>query len=508
MPKIAVSVGELYKAIERPVAMSVAKSLLKLTALNHEKVVISFPGKAESQPLYNSREWQNEGEDNAHFTAFSKFAIEVSEEYDEASMMNMYLHDNDSPLYFQDPDLDITIRPVYTDKRVTLSINYRASTLREAETFRDHLRMRIAQESQEFLFDVTFDVVLPDELGATLQILHATRETKYGYGEELHEYLTDRLSTKQIRLADQAGNNVILAFRERQTGIIGHFEFAEPVKESKNTETSYLMSMDFVFTYSKPILLSMVYPIIIHNQLIPSSVFSKDVLRDWSRLAGDKTDIGHHLEFFRQLSGFLPPSEGLNIPYYDEWLPDITPDAHRCLMQVLCVVDDAQPNALLNLGSLGKIKLTDPVLTYFKENYTFLKVVGALPFSICVYENSNMLHEELIVVDADLNVSLTRPLNPRKQYHVVLNVLTDPTRLSGSATAKLLWEPQVAADWLFSLTALEPIELETIAGGRKITDFSFKTAIAKIAGTPNHYRWTDVRVWALINRFTVKTGVK
>lgn len=510
MPKISITPGDLQQAVERRVAMDIAKQLIYATALEPKDVVISFPGTEQNQPLFNSRDQQDIGPDRAHFSYFDKWSMEVTEEYEESALLTMFTQENDAPLLFHDPKLGIAIRPMYSETKVTISTTFRVNSHKEVQHWRDWLRQRINEACADFMFEANFYIVMPKEIASVLSVLYRLRESNAGYGDHLVDWIKSSTNERLTVLANQIGKQQVLAWSEQQTGILGYFDFDIPSQATKTEKGNiHEMTFDFTFNYYKPIKLVMEYPLVIHNQMIPSTIFSKDEIADYFRVKGIKTDLNSHFDFYRIESGFAPENyEGIRNPYYDEFYPKTHPDGYYGLLTTLICVDGENKVVVGNLKDLEPYKLTEEFLEYLRKYREDITKQGRNPFLITMYEDKELLHESLVTVTEDLDVVMSQPMDLRKTYHLRLSYLLDPSRLDDIARNALLYEPSICIRYLRGLGSeiMDPHQkLKVIGRGTKVTKESFIDYLRILKSTPMFFKHGPEKVRALVNEFSVKS---
>lgn len=508
MPKLALRVPETYKAIERPVAMDIAKRLAEISGIK-TPIIISFPGHDEQMPLFDSRIGQDVNADSAMYRNRPKFSITVAENYAEGSELTTIVRSANAPILFSDEPLGIYLYPVYSETEVRMSFTYRTADKREAEVFRDQYRVKLAEGVRELIFSANYELVIPKEFIMTLKTIHGLREKQAGYGETWAQWMNKNLSPKSTVLATLSGGAPVLAFKEEQVGIQGYWEFDLPPELSKGENGStYELTMDFTYRYEKPIMFVMEYPIIVHNQLLPARYIPEKGNTYYSRLLGTKDRMNESFDMFRKLSGYWYNTlDGIVQPFIDEFVSKVKNPAYFNVLTTRVRVDPANPHEVINLSQLSPYSLSQSVIDALLFNLEYVGYNYCGPFVLQLYEDGVPCIDGTVTMDSDLNVRSTIQMDVRKNYHLGVSLLTDPSKMNALSTQMLLEHPNVCMNYIDTLRPLAnppQVEVKVIAN-RLVHRAQYWEFVRSLRTVHAMYRNNIWQSWNLVELCTVVT---
>lgn len=509
MPKISLRLPETYTSITRPVVLDVFRALAVMTGVG-EDARLSYSGVADGQPLFASRtNTPKQQVDNAHFRHEGVLWIDVVENFDENELLTTPVHYPDALMVFQDPKIAVELKPVYVAAEVTMTVNYRARDLRAAQAWLGEIRRRISEGRAEHVHKADYQYPIPKEYMLILHEIYKLRESNAGYGEDFRKWFYDHASKKITTLTKMDGTEPLLVVDERQEGIMGWFDFTTPPKEERGESGSlWLISFDYKFKYEKPIEMAMSYPIVVHNQLLPHNYRGDNGAATWNRIEGDMSLMNQRFDFFRQQSGFYDGNtDGIIIPYFDDWVPKLFPRATRTVISALIGVNPNDPTRVCNLHELPDYQITPLFMDYLKESHDWLGRFGGLPFLITVYSGDTQIAEDNIVIDESLEIRTAYPMDLRSIYHVRLGILMDLSLLQESALERLLNNPEVC---LAILKIIDPnIErkglLPSVVGGKRVNKNEWWRAVRGINSTHEQYRSPATIMLSRVGLFTIVT---
>lgn len=511
MPALALPVVETYNAIERPVAVDIAKRLASISGLD-VPIIISFPGANDAMPLFDSRLQQDKNADSAVYKNRSKFSITVTESYLEGTELNTIVRSRDAPILFADEALGVEMYPVYSATEVRMSFTYRAQDRREAEIFRDQYRIKLAEGVRELVMSAAYEIPVPKEYLVILKQIHTLREKQGGYGETWAKWMNTNLSPKATVLTTMAGTEPLLVFKERQEGILGYWDFDLPPEHSKGeTGSTYELSMDFIYTYEKPINFVLRYPLVVHNQMLPKRFVPARNLKYYSRMEGTKSETNAAYDMFRKLSGYYYNTlDGISQPFADEFSPrTVMPNMFNALTQLIRV-DLQNPRQVISLKEFYPYRASQGVLDALTLFQSTVTVPYMSPFTLCLFENGIRVHESKVEMDAEFNVSTNYDMDIRKTYHLGIYLLINPALLQPAAESTLLNNPTICLNYADTLRCLsdEPdYEIEVLAD-RLVNRNSWWYFVRTLRSVHSVYRNKIWQSWNLVASCTVVTEVK
>lgn len=428
MPNIVSEIPETYNSVSRPVCVQMIKDLVAYMGLP-EDTGIDYYGSTETQ--YQSSTPMDQTPANKYgFTG--RVFVEVEEEYIEERTLTTAVRKPNEQFIFSDPELGVSVKPVYVRTEVAISFRYRAPDRTSAMRWRDRMRLKVSEGQQELLHEFDYHYPLPKAELIILREIWRMREAQFGYGEDLKTYLRSHFSPRVVSVTNQAGRGALLSMAERQVGVIGWFDFmAQPDKGATASEGSpWEIGFEYRFQYDKPVACAMRYPIVIHNQVIDPKFRREKLHYELANVSRRPNDERRHLDKFTRLyTDAVYPFKGVRIPDYDDWSTNVQFKNMNEVLTLLMGVDPQNPRELFNLRELGTHEFVPSVLRFLAGESRYLPLPLQSVFTIHLFSGDRRLDESWLIVDADLNVRTTQDLDPRNMYHVVITI-TDLSTLS------------------------------------------------------------------------------
>lgn len=436
MPNLILPIPVTYESVTRHVTQSVVERVKELTAIPVD-VPIRFPGSL-------ARMYQNgstvSSEEKNQFEHASKIAITVQEEYQEESTLSLPVRHTDMRYIFEDDKANIFLKPIYSYTTTTINFTYRGQTRSQVERWRDDIRVRLSDNRQAHLHELSYHYPLPKSALVILHHLHSLRENQAGYGEDFKTYLKNHLTYHATTLTTLAGTEPLLVIRERQVGIQGWFEFIEPPEADKDDGgSSWTVSFSYKFTYQKPVSTHFKYPLVVHNQFIdhrfysdkPAYRLNRDILKP-----GDQRHVFNRLEDMFEKPA--DPISGLRYPVFDDWIPTQLPPHTASVCTWLIGLEPTDLQAVVDLKDLGDHELVPVFKRFLKHEAPYLTKRGQSVVYFTLFEEDLPMNDDVLTIDSDLNVRTTRPLDLRKTYHLRMSFITEFSLLTARARDAML----------------------------------------------------------------------
>jgi hypothetical protein len=425
MPKITTELASNYENITRPVAMGVARDVMRLSDIDL-KTPVYMPGEFDAI----AQQGGEDKPDDINFGSNRRVKVIVEEVIRNESVMQQIIKQNEMPTMFEDRRLGISIRPVYMQSDITLTFQYICASRVQAKKWVDGIAARRAENRTSTQHQLEYDIPIQEGLLALLTHLHTLRENVSGYGESLPVWFKECQQRPFQLLATQDGDiaKSIVSVPEKQVQVVGWWEFTDIPKESKNGDTStWTIEFSYKFMYHRCTHLYIVYPLMVHQQHIAIEYFDpkpRFSLEDLPK----RSAIGiRALDYMDGYVDYFPaPADGLRYPPYDEWIPGKKQQPPKSVPGAswMLSLDQEDVGYIINLSEFPDIRLTLETDTYFRSNYSKLTTRGAASVLFTLYVGDIPMGDGSIMVDKDLNVRATVPLDLRKAYHLRMSFPT------------------------------------------------------------------------------------
>lgn len=428
MNNLTLPISDVAYSVERPIIYDIVRQVMDVTEIS-SKTPIKYMGEDAKSLQPNST--IDSGITFTNNWPFSeRMEVEVSEEYDADRILSTSVLNPDNYPLFRDNNLDVLMRPVYGVTNVTITFKYRAPDRNSAIMWRNNIKTRTSMGRDIILHDIKYSYHIPDTYIVILKEIHRLRESIAGYGDTFEKYLQDHITERSGVVSNLNGEEFKYVISECQTRIQGWFEFAGvPEKPEKVDDGSaYITTFTYKFTYDKPINFNMLYPYVIHNQLLnkkyreiveSQTLKTKNQIYSLSSLSFSRFEDGYEI-----LSAY--GNRGLDIPSFDySFLPNnILPGSAR-IATVLCTITPDNKKALFNLNQLGNFNLNKEVIKYLKLDKDNITKNYRSIYNLSLYENNTLKADDILFVDDDLNVSSVRDLDLRKTYRVRISIIVN-----------------------------------------------------------------------------------
>lgn len=450
MPVEIVPIKEVERAISRPIAFDIIRELIPRWRMDPEKVKIVMFGSTESIPTTHST-IHKESKPHRLFNDLN-IKIEVDENYVEYGSPYQPYKDKEHHPIFLDAQNRISVRPVYREVQAEINVEITAKSRVHAEQIFKKMQAEMRAYSQYDHHEVEYHYQFQGEIFYILKYLWESMfeagHLKLSFKDWFNKHIDPRITVN--RNHGEKGHQ--LAIRESQVSIIGYCDFSDPPKPEKS-ETGMLhnYSFSYKYTYMRPEHLVIYFPIALHNRMIPDNLIDKTRLLDASDFYG-KLGWSHHglihLSYNNGLEFRHQRSFHVTIPHYDDWKDYRLGTSFDLMLQALLYVNPENPNHVINLKQMGGWKFKERVYNYIKKrkNGNFIPFDSIFFFQL--YEWEDIKDYSKLAIDDDLVISFNSPREPTKNYHLIMSLVTDPTRLSKDALRDLLEDGDLVTDYI------------------------------------------------------------
>lgn len=450
MPTYTFQINETEDTVVRPLTASIISRVLAESSLDTDNIPVYLMGDYGVIPQAKST--LDEGVDKHRLASNTRCEVTVTEEY---------LGENTTPeLYsehlkvFEDPYLDMYIKPVYVQCKNTVTVQLTTRSRVEAMKWQKSIRSRVNRNAFASLNSARYYYPIPSEIIYILGTVYKLRENVAGYKDTMGSWLRNNFTQRLDVISNQKGEGLQFIINETQGRIIGHYDFDYDVpKPEKQDDGSYTIEFNYAYTYDQPQSMIVNFPVVIHNQLAPDSIVDQSIY-------GDDEPTGYYLtasaSAFHQLAfnsqTTIPNSgryAGTPVPRYDDWMPMHTKGRYDSLLRIACAVSLTEPTWIATINEdVYPHSFPAHIVTYMRSRpHGMLKIYDSL-FNITVHRWRNLMDSNEMVIGKDLRLLVTHPLDLRDMYHVCIDTLTDISALTDEALADLGKHPDVYDDYI------------------------------------------------------------
>jgi hypothetical protein len=460
---------EVYESVTRPIALDIVRELGRIMRLPSATEIL-FPGNT-GQALQSGATLNYEGAPSK-FPGGSRIRVSISESNDNTNILSENAFQENAPTCWKDKCLDVRLRPIYTSVVLTFRLEVQSRTRVEAEKLRDEFRVRTAMGRQQILHAITYHYGIPKPFFELLTDIYALREKVAGYGDTMdqwlrtNEYKPANALPRLTQISTMAGGELRWVFGERQVSVQGMFDFhVAPEAPDKNDENGmYTYPIEYKVRYDKPIAMSVDYPLVVHNQMIPDRYHGKKTVGGWipdpyaqGGVYSDKLTMALRKIILDKTLRSPLIMGGVRYPEFDDWLPVAMPANTSTLYAGMIAVDLLDPTLVCDLKALEGVDIDTDLWQYMNVCGTKLTAINGSAIHVSLFEGTSWMGDQAIQLSSDMILRTTKPMNPRNRYHVRLAVLTNLTimpdqcrytlRTSGLACQKILAALQLTMNY-------------------------------------------------------------
>lgn len=433
MPKVVLEVPETEESITRPIASEIARQFLTRIGVP-DQTRIMMPFEDLGLPNLGST-IDSEDESFNRLHAQDRLDITYEESYADWNQLTRSYHKRDNKAVFIDNALRVYMRPNYQQVKGTLNCILRSQDHAGMQRWIKSLKNRVEREEIGSTHQVNYHIPIPTTFMHMLCGFFNMRESKHGYGDDLWGYLSKHFTKGMTPIMNQAGRNQTYVIKEDQISIVGWFDFGQDIPKPQKMDGTGAYNLEFTYNYYYDRCDDMLfeYPLMVHNQMIPSAFFDKYIpyqLDNYLTRSGISTTAMTVFQYEHDNPEPHKLHPGLPIPYYDTWIPPKTCDDHADIIRMLCQVDETNPTMIGKIDEVGEWYMTDEAALYFgwcKDKV--LRLYDSV-FYVRVFEYNALLGPKELEINGDFELFVKAGMNPRKMYRVVISLLTDPSHLS------------------------------------------------------------------------------
>lgn len=447
MPVVSIPLQDIQQSVSRPIILSIVDHVKHVTRIHHDHTIL-FAGELGKSKQPDSDIDRN-NQRSPRLPHLNAVYIDANEQFQRESLGTHAIHQFEHEPIFKDPSLRVSLTPVYATTELKLDFNIKTTSRAAAERWQSEFWMRVSQLRDLQLHAFEYHYAIPDVYYRLLSVVHQHREAVRGYEDLFEEYLLRHGCGRLTLVGDSGGQSAVLSVFEKQTRIVGLFDFeAIPEKMERDAESAaWTHSFSYRLTYQKPIGCVARYPISVHNQLLPKKyvVFNQSA-PDQANIPKRWSHSLKHLSYFEtpgQLVDQYFREKMIRLPIYDEYLLHQVAPGTMSVFLALCFLEDEQDKRLLDLTDLQEIVIDPEILRFILESeWSYMTRHYRSILQIYYYRNEYLKGERSIRVHPDGSVEAVEALELREEHRVRLAVVTDLSLLDEDALRRLFRYPE------------------------------------------------------------------
>lgn len=435
MPRIDLNVESSEQTITRRVILDVAKDLAIALGLP-EETEVRYPQTNEPETLKQSLD---ERLGNTPLDPRMDVYIEAQERYIDENIHTTPITAKYTPLIFSDSALELRLAPVYARMRVELTVTIRLPDRARVRRLFDDLRLYASKNRDWFYHELHYVYLFPMAAYAIISKVHELREAQAGYGESFKEYLSAHLDEQVTMLSNLSGEERRLAKEEVQTGVLGYPDFTSAPETIERLDEDSSAEFDFTYTfeYDKPFNLHMEYPLVVHNQPMPSRYFTHLPAFDLPLRKTRDTRFSENIKPWMRHRDLITHYHGPAVPSFMDWYPPSHPHYIYGIFRLLLLIDTDTPHSLFDFNDLGRLSLDSDYLDLIRRERSYLHDPHQSFFQLYLYEDDRPKSSEHLEVTSELEVLYHNELDIRKRYNFYFGVCAHLSKLDKDVLDRL-----------------------------------------------------------------------
>ena len=448
MPTVYTSLEETSQSIIRPLVIGVVEQIKKAAKID-SSIKVHFLNDDESIATPGST-LGSDGERTALFGSAKYINITATEDYDPLDMASTRTDINASTRIFNDTTRGVVLTPIYSRSDVTIEFEYKTHSKSEALRWRDNIRLQVSRLDTTTILDLDYHFLIPKCYLQLIDEINRIKEEQDPDGEGFFDYLKRCSTTRLTMVGSIAANDYRMVIQERQSRVLGFYDFSDlPEKAERDQgEGVWRIKFTYKFSYDKPVHMTMAYPIIINNRLLPAKYVefvTNNVDYMKQPLNTEAIRDGMFIFETRQLHNYLNhnPKFTIRIPEFDLFNPEYKQPNTIPALSVLIELSKTNKKELFNLKQLGDVELDEDILNFIlAEEYQYITQSYKSLLSLVLYENDSVLPNGILECHNTGELVASVDLNFKKAYRVQLIINGNLDMIYPQAFERLIKYPR------------------------------------------------------------------
>lgn len=475
MPIVNWELREVQKNITRPVVDSVVRDYFELLGLGGSKIEVRYAGDAEAIAVPGST--IDRKERFVRLSTDERLEVDYEENYDENAVRSTPITRPEAPFIFYDPTTGVMVCPVRQELKSTITLRIHAADKQRVEILLRKYKTLISRDVDQMAHKLSYSYDVPPPILECLIDAYKLRENVAGYMDSFDDWFTKNFVPNKVTAYTINGQNPVCKIAESSIRAVTYFDEGDevPKKEKEDEAGGYYSEIRLGFYWQRVESMTVYYPILIHNQLMPEQYLLIDPERalfgaqytdprymhyptngenEYGR-GGKRTELFsrftyNHRGVYENLS-----FHGVQDPVFDEWLDPLTNGPYNGYAQFvrqLVIKDFNDPTYMQTLGDFWHYKFSEHALEYLLGTKDTVTRSRENVFSITPYRGETIMNQFELKIDDENNIHYKQEIGDRETFHLLYLVCTDPSILTDQAIETLGCYPYFFYDYLFMIS--------------------------------------------------------
>lgn len=442
------------QTIVRPIAFKIVNDLKKYLQMKifENPSIIILDEEGVRKEVGTSTEEQ--GQEGIIEAGAETIQVQVEEEYGENSLLQYQDWSQEFMPIFFEPNTQTHITPYYSHVTMKFNITYRAQSKHAARAWLNSVKSKMRMFTDTFPHHLEYHYIIDERAIYILSEVYKLIKKKNPDIKPLSDWLQEHFTHRFGVIADSAGVNKEYAVTEVQTNILGHYDTDGMIEEGDKIESTpgWICTFPYLVRYMKPTSLSIYYPRVVYNQVVPDVLMGTNTQREvmpnsqatYPEDYTVYTDSAYHLAKFSSEVDMAAWElyKGVVVPHWNEFQPaqDFSiRGTDRFVDQLVLFEDEDDVGCLLlNLrDECNEFKIDPELLEFMISEKDFMLDTGQSLFQILLYQNDQMMARNALKIDKNGCIYLNQKIDLKHVYNIRIAIYYDWKYLSPDAINRL-----------------------------------------------------------------------
>lgn len=442
------------QTIVRPIAFKIVDDLRKYLRMGilENPLIVHLDEEGARKEKGTSTE--ENGQEGIIEAGAESIVITVEEEYGEQSLLQYQDWSQEFMPIFFEPNTQTHITPYYSHVTMKFNITYRTQSKHTARAWLNSVKSKMRMFTDTFPHHLEYHYIVDDKAVYILSEVYKLIKNKDENLPPLSTWLQDHFTHRFGMISDSAGINTNFAVSEVQTNIQGYYDTDGMIEEGDKVEGTpgWICTFPYLVRYMKPTSLSIYYPRVVYNQIVPAVLMGVDQTNTVQPNAPTEypedytvfTDSAYHLAKFTSMTDSHSWEEykGICVPHWNEFAPaqDFSIRGTERFVDQLILFDDEDDIGcqILDLrDENNEFKIDPELLEFIISEQKYLLDTGQSLFQILLYQNDQMMSRSAVKIDKEGKLYLNQKIDLKHTYNIRIAIYYDWTYLSPDAINRL-----------------------------------------------------------------------
>lgn len=447
MPGAFISAGQTDITVTRSVVRDVVKSIARNSHFP-EDLTLVYEGQ-DTTGTANPNGYFNSCTDPITRTRFNAYAfIEYKETASELLGTDLGRYMDHIPI-FDDPKIGLMLIPQYREHKLEITVRFRCDSKTKLSSWLSSYKSASNSRNNFGFLSARYYFKIPTEFMAFLYDAWEM-QTVYGNPGDSYDYITSHFYSQPKIDSTITGNQKRIIYEcglRNLTAVLTNPTFYNDITSEDGVHE---VSINLEVHYPKAEGVSIIYPAMIHNQLVPDKYLKRwsqyyQWLDKWQDPVKPMSYIGNTLKVFEtEASTVYLGDGGARLLPWDNWFPK-TPVKDT---QTICIapifVDVENPTYICNITELAGDYIPDDVMAYIGADEKRGQVGNSL-IRFELYQIDETEKRTYLVPDDNLNLYAKENLDLLKRNYLRISLVRNFANVMGDSLLQLtrLGEPLV-----------------------------------------------------------------